>query len=83
MYDNFKRGDIMKIVAKRLYDLRTDNDKLQKDIANILQISQQYYSEYEKGKRELPIRHLKTLSIYYGVSADYILGLTNEPGGKQ
>lgn len=83
MCDIFNGGDDLKIVAKRLYDLRIDNDKLQKDIANILQISQQYYSEYEKGKRELPIRHLKTLSIYYGVSADYILGLTNEPGGKQ
>ena len=33
---------------KRLKDLREDNDKLQKEIAKLLGISQQYYSEYEK-----------------------------------
>lgn len=68
-------GVNMNIVSKRLYDLRTDNDLLQKDVANILQISQQYYSQYENGKRELPIRHLKTLALYYNVSSDYILGI--------
>ena len=36
---------------RRLKDLREDNDKLQKEIANLLGISQQYYSEYEKGNR--------------------------------
>ena len=33
---------------KRIKDLREDHDLLQKDIANLLGISQQYYSEYEK-----------------------------------
>lgn len=61
--------------TKKLYDLRVDNDLTQKEIAKILNISQQYYSEYEKGKRELPIRHLMTLCQFYKVSADYILGL--------
>ena len=45
---------------KRIKDLREDNDKYQKDIANLLGISQQYYSEYEKGKRTIPIQHLIT-----------------------
>lgn len=58
-------------------DLREDKGYKQKEIAKILNISQQYYSEYEKGKRELPIRHLKTLCLFYNVSADYILGLPN------
>lgn len=61
--------------TKRLYDLRIDNDLTQKDIAKILNISQQYYSEYEKGNRELPIRHLITLCKFYKVSADWLLGL--------
>lgn len=61
--------------TKKLYDLRTDNDLTQKDIAKILNISQQYYSEYEKGNRELPLRHLITLCQFYHVSADWILGL--------
>lgn len=59
----------------RLKELRTDNDLLQKDIAKILGIDQQYYSKYERGLNELPLRHLKTLCEYYKVSADYILGL--------
>lgn len=59
----------------RLKELRIDNDLLQKDLADILNIDQQYYSKYERGLNELPLRHLKTLCLYYGVSADYILGL--------
>lgn len=68
----------MNITAKRIKDMREDNDKYQREIAKILEISQQYYSEYEKGKREIPIRHLKTLCLYYNISADYILGLCDE-----
>lgn len=56
-------------------ELRIDNDLLQKDIAKVLNTSQQYYSDYEKGKNELPLHHLRTLCIFYGVSADYILNL--------
>ena len=67
----------MEILQKRMYDLRIDNDLKQSDVAKKLKISQQYYSEYEKGNRELPVRHLKTLCEYYNVSADYLLGYTN------
>lgn len=58
--------------------IREDNDKSQKEIAKLLNTSQSYYSEYELGKRPLPIHHLKTLCEYYGVSADYILGLPHD-----
>lgn len=60
---------------KRIKDLREDNDKFQKDIAELLGISQQYYSEYENGKRTIPIQHLITLAKYYDTSIDYIVGL--------
>ena len=63
---------------KRLKDLRSDNDLYQKDIAKLLNISQQYYSEYEKGKRSLPIELLVQLTKFYNISADYILGLTSQ-----
>ncbi len=63
---------------RRLKDLREDNDKLQKEIANLLGISQQYYSEYEKGNRTITVPHLITLAKYYNTSIDYIVGLTNE-----
>lgn len=68
----------MKSINEIIYDLRIDNDLFQSDVAKILGISQQYYSEYEKGKRELPIRHLIKLCKLYNVSADYILGFTEE-----
>ena len=63
---------------KRIKDLREDNDKLQKDIAQILGISQQYYSEYENGNRTIPINHLITLAKYYHTSIDYLVGLTDD-----
>ena len=69
-------NDYKNIITKRLKDLREDNDLFQSDVAKKLGISQQYYSEYEKGKRELPIRHLYTICELYNRSADYILGFT-------
>lgn len=67
---------------KRIKDLREDHDKYQKDIANLLGISQQYYSEYENGKRTIPIQHLITLAKYYNTSIDYLVGLSNEKNEK-
>lgn len=63
---------------KRIKDLREDHDMYQKDVAKLLGISQQYYSEYEKGKRTIPIQHLITLAKFYNTSIDYIVGLTEE-----
>ena len=62
---------------RRLKDLREDNDLFQKDVAQLLGISQQYYSEYEKGNRTMPISHLIKLAQYYGTSIDYIVGLSD------
>ena len=62
---------------KRIKDLRENHDMLQKDVAKLLGISQQYYSEYEKGNRTIPIQHLITLSKFYGTSIDYIVDLSN------
>lgn len=67
------------IYSQRIKDLREDKDLKQKDIAQILGTTQQYYGQYEIGKRQLPIEHLKKLCIFYNVTADYIIGLTNKP----
>lgn len=64
---------------QRLRDTREDNDMTQQQIANILQIKQQQYTLYESGAREIPTRHLRTLAIYYNVSADYLLGIIDKP----
>lgn len=62
---------------KRLRDLREDQDLLQKDVANILGITQQYYSQYELGKYTMPIEYLIVLAKTYKVSIDYIVGLSD------
>ncbi len=61
-----------------LRDLREDADKTQSQIAEVLGTSQTMYARYERGANELPIHHLITLSKYYGVSTDYLLGLSKE-----
>lgn len=63
-------GDIM-----RLRELREEKNLTQENIAKILNCKQNTYQQYESGKRQLPIENLKRLCLYYGVSADYILGL--------
>lgn len=63
---------------KRIKDLREDSDKKQTELAKVLDISQQYYSEYEKGNRAIPVEKLIKLAIFYNTSIDYIVGLTNE-----
>jgi transcriptional regulator with XRE-family HTH domain len=59
-------------------DLREDADKTQTEIAGILGTSQTMYARYERGANELPIRHLITLSQYYKVSTDFLLGLDSK-----
>ncbi len=63
---------------RRLRDLREDHDKTQQQIADILGTSQTMYARYERGANELPLRHLLVLADYYGVSADYLLGRSDE-----
>ncbi len=61
----------------RLKDLREDSDLTQTNIAKKLHIRQNTYSQYENGQRQIPIEVLIKLSYIYGVSVDYILGLTD------
>ena len=67
----------MKTYKDRIRDLREDNDLTQKELADVLQTTQQMYSRYERGEVELPIRHLEALCDYYKVSSDYILCRTS------
>lgn len=60
---------------QKIYETRKDKDISQKEIANLLNITQQQYSLYETGKRKLPAAMLAKICIKLDVSADYILGL--------
>ena len=63
----------------RIRDLREDRDLKQRQLAQYLNCSQQVYSNYELGQRDVPTDVLIRLSILYDVSVDYILGLTSDP----
>ena len=63
---------------QRLRDLREDKDLKQKQIAEIIKTSQSYYSQYERGARQIPFDRIIELAKYYDVSIDYIAGLTNK-----
>ena len=59
----------------RLISLREDNDIEQKELAELLGITQSAYSKYEKRRCKMSIEDLIKLCKYYNVSADYVLGL--------
>ena len=63
---------------RRIRDLREDADLFQKDIAEMLNCSQVCYSQYERGKRDIPTDVLIKLADFYEVSVDYLLGRTNK-----
>lgn len=71
----FSRGELMKEYWEILRELREDRDITQGTIAKVLGTTQQVYSRYENGINEMPIRHLRKLCLYYGVSADYVLSI--------
>ena len=64
---------------RRIRDLREDHDLTQKQIGQILNMSQTGYSQYEIGKNDIPTRILIALANYYNTSVDYLLGLTDNP----
>lgn len=62
---------------QKLIELREDSSLKQKDIAALLNITQQTYSLWENGTKIIPLKHLNSLCNYYDVSMDYVLGLSN------
>ena len=58
--------------------IREDRGFTQKQIADILETTQQYYSDYENGKRDIPIRIYITLANFYNVSIDYLAGRSKD-----
>lgn len=72
---------------QRIRDLREDADLRQQDMAEYLQSTQDCYSYYESGKRDIPTDVLIRIARYYDVSVDYLLGLTDRreayPARKQ
>lgn len=72
-------------MALRIRDLREDNELKQRDVAELLHISQATYSRYETGDLDIPYSALQMLADYYKTSVDYLLGRTDmkEPYPKK
>lgn len=62
---------------QRIKDLREDKNLSQKEIGNIIGMSQTGYSKYETGENDIPTQILIQLADFYETSVDYILGHTN------
>lgn len=65
----------MKKTNELLRELRQKNNYCQKYIAKYLGTTQQTYSNYELGLREIPLHHIVKLSHLYHVSTDYLLSI--------
>ena len=63
----------------RLREVREDRDLTQEEIGRVLHKSQQGYNHIETGRADLHIEDLKRLCRFYGLSADYLIGLTDRP----
>lgn len=63
---------------ERIRNLREDKDLTQKQVGQLLNMSQTGYNQYEIGKNDIPTKILIELAKFYNTSIDYLLGLTNE-----
>ena len=66
------------MIYENIRNLREDNGKTQKELADYLNVKQTTYSKYELGKINIPVEVFIKLADYYGVSVDYLLGRTKE-----
>lgn len=66
-------------MLEHLRVLREDKDMKQKDMAELLNIHQTTYSDYELGRLNIPISTLKQLAIFFNTSVDYLLDMTDNP----
>lgn len=71
------------MIYKRIRDLREDRDISQREMAAVLNCSQQVYSNYELGQRDIPTDILIKLARFHGVSVDYILGISDDPRARK
>jgi len=62
---------------ERIRNLRIDNNITQKELANLLNLKQNTYSQYEIGVLNYPIDVLIKLAKFYNTSVDYLLNLTD------
>lgn len=65
------------MIGKRLKELRTSEGLTQQELAKILNVSSMSISFYENEQRKPDSDFIISVSKYFGVSTDYLLGLIN------
>lgn len=63
----------------RLKELRERNNYTKAEIARGIEMEFSNYSKYERGEKQIGHKTLKKICLFYNISADYILGLIDEP----
>ena len=71
------------MIYRRIRELREDHGLSQARVGSMINFPQRTYAYYEAGKRMLPPEVICSLARLYGVSADYILELTDDPGTRR
>ncbi len=69
----------MILFSQRLKTVRKAQKRSQKELADLLEVTVRGYQYYEGGNHEPSYDRLVTLAKYLNVSADYLLGLKDEP----
>lgn len=68
----------MNIFYERLKSCRKSKEKTQKQMAEILGVSERAYQHYELNDREPPLSKVIVLADYFDVSIDYLVGRSDE-----
>ena len=68
--------------TERIEYLRECKELTQKDVAEFIGVKRTQYWRYEKGLNEMPLKYIEKLCKLYSVSADYLLGMTDNPRGS-
>ena len=64
-------------MGERLRELRKEKGVTQKEVADAIGVTFSAYAHYEQGIREPSNQVLISLCKYYGVTSDYLLGLSD------
>lgn len=67
------------LFGRRLRELRQSYGEKQPAMAKLLDISVPQVSDIENGKKGTTLSRFALICQHYNVSADYLLGLTDEP----
>ena len=70
------------LFGQRLYEMRKKNHETQTDLGNVLGLAKSRVSEIESGKNTTTAEKIALICEHYRISADYLLGLTDDPEPK-